>query len=97
MGTDLFLDKNRNLPGFHSTLLSTLWFRTSNSLILKRNRSRVLLKILVSVVRFRPWAPTQFAYSYIPCLLAKLICLRASVARPYRRGDQTTRSKMGSE
>jgi len=40
-----------------STLLSTLCFRAYNLLILKENRSGGLLKILVSVVRFRPWAP----------------------------------------
>ena len=40
-----------------STLLSTLCFRTFNSLIHIGNRSSSLLKILVSVVRFRPWAP----------------------------------------
>jgi len=40
------------------TLLSTLWFLSCNLLIQIKNRSSSLLKILVSVVRFRPWAPS---------------------------------------
>ena len=45
----------------HSTLLSTPCFRPFNSLIQLRNPSALLLKILVSVVRFRPWAPSYQA------------------------------------
>ena len=41
----------KKLYRIHSTLLSTLWFRSFKSLVQIKNRSHSLLKTLVSVVR----------------------------------------------